>query len=818
MWKINALVAWRNIRRHKAFTLINILGLSLGMAACLLLLQFVVFEWSFDRFHEKSDQIYRVVNERLKEGKRVQIGAITYPRVGHALKENYPEVIDHTRMIWASRGIIRNEDQIVAVEESLWTDEHFFEIFSFPVLVGDPALLKEKYKLIFTVSEAERVFGVSRDQISSLIGKRIELDRDGSPYEIIAVMEDPPANSQFQFNMVGSFPTLSVEWGPEVETSWTWSDFYHYVELEPGTSLTAFNEKMPAFSQQYFKGTEVTGSEERFWLQPLTDIRLKSPGFEYEIVETGNYTIVMSMLVIALLIILIAWINYINLATVRAFERAKEVGVRKVLGASKSELIRQFLLEALGLNLLSLMVALVLVEVSMPFFQDLMGIEGNLKGLLGAYEGLSFVPYLLVGLLLAGILLSGIYPAFVLSTYRTINVIKGKFSSTKQGASLRKVLVTFQFTASLGFIAATIIAYQQVQFALNKDLGISIDKKLIIRGPELTEFDSTYIDKMDIFRQKAQQYPQVEQVASSFRIPSQRLGRTFSVRRLGEDEKNGYTMSNMGIDHAFFETYEIDLVAGRYFKPTDHNLAYNKIDKVVLNESAIETLGFEDPAAAIGQKIKFWRDQPWEIVGVVNDFHQESLRSPIESMFFVPLYNPGGYLSIKVDDEKIDQTIAQLQSVYQGMFPNNAFDYFFLADEYQSQYSADSNFGKILGFFSIIALGIACLGLFGLISFAAILRSKELGIRKILGASVNHLMMLLTKDFALLLLIALVLAVPITSYGINQWLSGFAYHIHIQWWVFLLAGLAVAIIGAAAVGYRSFRAATLNPVDTLRQE
>lgn len=817
MFKNYLLTAWRNLMRRKLFSLINIFGLAIGLTTCLVLLKYVVFEQSFDRFHEKGDRIYRVVNERLTKGGKTQLGTITYAPVGPTLQKDYPEVERYTRMQPWGRVLLQNNNEIFPVEDCLLVDEYFLSMFTFPFLAGDlETALKEKFSIILTQSEADRIFGVGDGDYSRVLDKTLKLDRIEQPFRVTGVCQDLPQNSLLNFNVLLSFNTLTALGNSNLENNWTWSDFHHFVELQPGANAEELEAKLAAFSDRYFKGDEVTGGIEKFYLQPLFKAHLHSANFEYELGQVGNNTIVWALLIVGLMVLIIAWVNYINLSTVRAFERAKEVGIRKVLGSSRGQLVWQFMAEAFVFNGISLGIALILNEIISPYFNQVLGVDFTWASLM---NGGIWITYYWLGLLLVfllGVFFSGVYPAFIMSAYQTLTVLQGKFKNSQKGNILRKFLVGFQFAASIAFIAGTFVAYQQIKYLQEKDLGLDIQETLVIRSPELSNFDSTYIERTTNLKEQLLQNSQIKSVATSTRLPGDRLGRTFDLCRLGAPEEEQYMTSTFGIDYNFIENYDISLLAGRNFKATDHSPEFAKINTVLVNESAVELLGFEKLEEALGQKVVFWGEKQWEIIGVVSDFHQESLHAAIESIVFQPFYSTNGYISLKIAKDDIEETIAKVGEVYASFFPNNAFDYFFLDDRYNRQYQADFSFGKLLAFLAALAILIACLGLFGLISFAAVLRAKEIGVRKVLGASVMQLFALLTKDFARLLGISLLIAIPITYYSIQQWLNGFVYRIEVHWSVFILASLVVLVIALASVGFRSYLAASRNPVESLR--
>lgn len=817
MYKNYLTIAIRYFFRKKTHSLINIFGLAVGVAACLLIMQYVSFELSFDQFHSNGENIYRVVNHRFQNNKLIQKGTITYPTVGPAMYKDFPEVQSYTRLFPLGRNLARLEPNVYEIENSYYADTNFLPLFTFPLIVGNPkTALQNEYSVVLSQSEADRLFGSRESGYGELLGQTLFLDQHERPYEITGVCRDVPSNSLLQFDMLVSYQTFINRTDKQADISWTWSDFHHFLELDPDADPDALEAKFPAFSDRYFKGDEVSGSEEVFFLQPLKDAHLYSD-LEYEIGRTSNGRLVWALLIVAGLILVIAWLNYINLSTARAMERAKEVGVRKVLGSTKGQLIQQFFTESALLNLLGLILAVFLIELSLPLFRSILDVDLSWKLLLGQGFGGAKLPLMLIGLFLLGVFISGAYPALVLSKTKIASILKGRFHSNRQNIISGKSLVIFQFTISMVFIAGTILVYQQIQFMRHKNLGINIDHTLVVRGPELTPWDSTFILRVNSFKEELERHPGVKGVTTSYRLPGDRLGRLFDLSREGMDEGQNRTASFMGVDYEWLEQYAAKLLSGRHFRSGDHHVEWEKLDKILLNQSAVELLDFASPETALNQKVRFW-DRTWEVVGVVDNFHQESLRVPIEPIIFFPAYGTNNYLSIKIDPEKTESVLALAENAYGKTFPGNAFRHFYLDERYDRQYMADYSFGKILAFFTFLAIAVACLGLFGLISYASLLRAKELGVRKILGASPTNLFVLLTKDFAILIGIAFVIAIPVALFSMRRWLENFAYHVDIQWWVFVLAGLATILIALISVGYQSAKAALENPVEALKYE
>lgn len=813
-------ITLRNLIKNKTQTLILISGLTMGMATCILLLQYVSYELSFDNFHENKENIYRVINQRYQNGTSVQKGTITYPTIGPTMKEEYPEIKNATRIAFSSDIMLTKDDRVEPIEPGLWVDEHFFEIFDFELLAGDPlTLLDEPRELVLTRQLADRYFPAAKGNYEAIIGKELGIDRYFDNFKVVGICEDIPANSHLQFEMLLSYASCIQYWGEGADNSWNWSDFYHYIELEPKADVAALETKFLDFSKRYFKKGEVSGGEEVFTLQALSDAHLYSADLEYEIGQTANGTAVWSLSIIAFFILFLAWINYVNLSSVRAIERSKEVGVRKVVGASRGQLIGQFLTEAFLTNLISLSLALIVVDLLTPWFATNFGIE---KTALGFFSGAHFNLYLFLGLgslIVMGVLISGAYPAWLLSSTRMSGVLKGVFMKDVKGAWLRKGLVVFQFTMSIALITGAYLVARQINFMSKQDLGINIEEIMIINSPEMTIPDSSFISRMDAFKAALVDIAGVEHATTSNRAPGERMGRAFNIRTKNADPGRPTLSSNVvNVDYTYAETYGIEPIAGRYFRSTDHSVNLGAVDKIVLNETAANMLGYTDIEMAIGASINMY-DRDWQIVGVVPDFHQRSLHHAIEPIIFLPFYGTSNLLSLKVTKgQELDRVISAVKSTYAAFFPGNTFQHSFLDERFQRLYEADFRFGNILSFFTLLTILIACLGLFGLASYMTFLRTKEIGVRKVLGASVAGIVALLSKDFLKLVVIAILLSSPIAYFVLDQWLEGFAYQIEIQWWVFLLAGGLALGLAFLTVGFQSLKAALHHPADSLRNE
>ena len=811
--------AWRNLKKNKVFSIINIAGLAIGMAACLLILQYVNFELSYDQFNKNVNDLYRVYNDRYQNGKLVQHGTITYSAIGKAMQDDYPEIINHARVEPFGKTIISASDKKFDEQETIAVDNSFLTMFSYSLIAGDErTALKEPYTAILTQTAAKRYFGVRDNDFSSLPGKAIMMGKDSTPYKITGICKDVPENSHLQFDILVSYVTMLAGKNPykEADYDFTDSDFWHYIQLRRGTDYKMLQAKFEAFSQRHFQGNKISGSVEKFYLQPLAKAHLYSD-FEYEIGKTGSATVVWGLLVIALFIIIIAWVNYINLSTAKSVERAKEVGVRKVTGATKTQLIRQFLTESFLINIFSLVLAFLLIVILQSSFNALVQHKLSVAFLFQkGFNGYSITIGFLA-LLLAGIFVSGFYPAFVLSSFKPILVLKGKFSGSKRGIVLRKGLVVGQFAITVALIIGSIVVYRQIRYMTGQELGMNIDQMLIIKPPVLSSFDSAFIITENSFKNEVKQIANVKGITTSNRIAGDEMGRAFNVHRYDDNSGNNFTARNMGADYDFINVYGIKILAGRNFSSLDYNAEYNKLHNILINASAVKLLGFTSNENAIGKSIMMF-NKKWDIIGVINDYHQKSLRYPLEPIILQPFYGTNNPFSIKVNTTDLASTINAIKTKYASFFPGSLFNYYFLDEKFNAQYKNEQLFGKAFSVFAAFAIFIACLGLLGLSLFATTQRVKEIGVRKVLGASVSNIVLLLSKDFIRLVIIAFVIAAPLAYYIMSVWLQDFAYRINIAWWIYAVAGLLAVAIALITISFQAIKAALSNPVKSLRTE
>lgn len=796
------LTALRAITNRKGFTVLNVSGLAIGIAASMLILQYVKDELSYDQFHEKGDRIYRVEFDAYRNGVQIFKCATAFPKVGPMMKSDFPEVEDVTRLYLRYGGaVVRYEDISIKEQNLFQAEQNFFSIFSYPLIEG-VAKLDQPNTAVIEQNTARKYFGAE-----SPVGKRIKLGSQ-EEYEITGVMVSPP-NSHLQFSLLLSYPTLVRINGESFNNAWGWYDFYNYALLRPGADPKALEAKFPAFIDKYGSNNNAGKESDRtkFVLQPLRDIHLYSDLIQ-EAGVNGNGRTVYFLMIIAFFILVIAWINYINLSTAQAAERAKEVGIRKSIGAYKQQLVGQFVSEAFLVNLGAALLGLALMFASVPLFNELTGKHLTLS----VFEDKT-VWISLASLFLIGSLLSGLYPAFVLSSYQPARVLKGSMKGTREGLFLRKGLVVTQFVASVALIAGTMIVYDQLKYMQNQDLGINIDQTVVINAPDVIDYDSLYGNYLEVYRNALANHPDVKNFTATSEVPGNLIFWTNGSQRIGDDNSQRNQMYIMGVDYDFFNTFQNKFLAGRGF---GHEFTGDSAS-VILNRKAVEIFNFKTPENAIGQRIRVGGDT-LNIVGVVENYHQEGLKQDFRPTSFLLRQDARSYFCVKLSTQRLDQAMAFMKEQYNKVFPNNPFDYFFLDSFFNRQYKNELQFGSVFGFFSILAIFVACLGLFGLASFTASQRTKEIGIRKVLGSTVPNIFFLLSKDFLRLVFIANVIAVPVVWLLMDRWLSSFAFRISIGAGVFLIAAVITSFIALATVSYQSISAAVANPVRSLRYE
>lgn len=799
----------RAFAKNKIYSVLNILGLALGIAACLFILQYVSYERSYDKFHENYADLYRVRYQVLRGGELKIDCAAAVPRVGPFMKEKMPEVLDFARVYPFSSVVTYGEVKYRETRMHM-TDPAFLKIFSFPLIKGNKEdALVDPNTVVITEDVAKKYFGQEEP-----IGKILKFGNDDL-MKVTGVAANVPANSHFKFDFLVSYATLNNQTRDEngnaaSETAWGWYDFNTYVLLQPGTDPLAFEQKFEAaLWEERGEDFEKFNSESRFPLQPIGDIHLYSKLLQESLPdEQGDGKAVAFLTMIAIFILIIAWINYINLSTARSTERANEVGVRKTLGASKRNLIYQFLTEAFILNLVALAIAMIIVIAGIGYFNALTESDLDLSFLRDTTFWLG-----MGAILFAGSVIAGLYPAFILSSFNPVSVLKGKFSSQQAGQSLRRALVVFQFAASVTLIASTIIVYQQLSYMRQLDLGFNLTETMVVKGPDIFQEDSLFISTKEAFVNELLKNHLIEKASSSSNVPGDEIFWTNGIKRVEESEDKFQVIYNVGVDYSYFDTYDIDFIDGR-----NYGKEYSTdTGAIILNESAIRSLGFTSPESALGEKVTFW-GRPKTIIGVVDDYHQMSAKAIVSPIAFPLVQRAASFVTLKLTGENYQSVLADVQRIYEQFFPGNPFEYFFLDDFFNRQYQNDYKFSRVFTLFAVFAILVACLGLFGLSSFNALKRTKEIGVRKVLGASVSSIVQLLSREFIFLVIISNLIAWPIIYFLMSSWLKNFAERIAIGIPVFFVAGLIVLVIALVTVSYKTIATARSNPVKAIRYE
>jgi putative ABC transport system permease protein len=807
-------LAFRNLSKRKGYSLLNIAGLAIGIACSVLIFQYVAYERSFDSFPKQANHIVRLRLDSYQQGRLSWKSATVYAAFGPTMKRDFPEVENFCRLHDADMLLSNDEKNVKFSEQKgYYADSSFLSMFNVQLIEGNPkTALEGPNKLLLSESTARKYFGQEDPMGKKLVFRDPAFTRT---MEVSGVFKEYPANSHLIIHHLASFATLASIVRQEgdttnaTETSWGWYDFYTYLQLRPGVDLKKFESKFPAFCNHYINSSDWAKTSHvvaEIHALPLRDIHLYS-NYNQEAEVNGNGQSVSFLFLIAFLILAIAWINYINLATARSLERAREVGVRKVAGAVRRNLIAQFMIESFLLNVVALLVAAAIVFLLTPWFNKLTGDTGRADLLTASKYWLLFA-----ALFIGGSILSGLYPAFVLSGFKPVSVLKGLFKNSAGGYLLRKGLIITQFATSVVLIAGTIIVFQQVSFMRKQNLGVNINQTLVLDGAGSVP-DSLYQNIYQPFKTALLQMPGVQTVAPSTTIMGKEVYWTNSSRRLGTDMKGSVTLYNLGVDYDFVPSFDIQLKAGRNFSkdfPTDKKA-------VMLNEEAAKLLGFEDFKKAINEKF-FSAGDTVTLVGIVSDYHHQGLQKAIDPMIFRLRPNARDAYSLKIKTSDVQGTITAVQKAWSKFFPADPFNYYFLDELFDQQYKADQRFGKIFGLFAFLAIIIACFGLLGLSAYNVLQRTKEIGIRKVLGASVQNVLYILSRDFIVLVLVAFLIAVPVTWWVMYRWLQDFAYRINIQPWVFGVAGLLAVLIALLTISFQALKAAIANPVKSLRTE
>jgi putative ABC transport system permease protein len=790
-------IAWRNIRKQKFYSFINILGLTIGMTCCFLIFMYVKFEFSYDDFHEKKDQIYRLTTD-VKTPTEVIEADITSAPMGPALKEDYPEVSAAVR-VYFPKMLVNVGDSKYQEDKIALADSTFFDVFTFPLLVGNTkTALSEPFSVVLTESKARKYFGSV-----NAVGKSIQIGGRKYTMKVTGVMKDVPENSQMPFDMMFSLSTNKAL-GEDLNNSWGNFGAMTYLLLGKGVDARKLEKKLPAFMERHV-GEQMKKNKMYYTLhlEPLKDVYMYSKRKGANLVS-GSVVNVYIFSFVAVFIMLIAVVNFVNLATARATERAKEVGVRKAVGAYEAQLTLQFLCETMLLSMFAFLLSAILCQLLLPSFNLLAGKEIAINIFKTGIIGLFLLMAVAVGLL------AGIYPALVLSAYKPVVVLKGAFSSSNKGLLLRKGLVVFQFVITIVLIAGVIIIYNQLLYMQSSDPGFKKDQQLIVEFNGIDDMQQRWRE----IKQQVASVPGVTGCSFSSSIPGKFHNSAYSSMELKNGEMQASNINLYFVDYDFLKQYGVKLVAGRGFS---EEMGTDSTQAMVVNEAVVASLGYSKPEDILGKKFSQW-GRDGTIIGVIKNFNYHSLREEIAPLTM--RIEPGAFtpMTMTVNPANLKKVLAGVEAVYNRYVPEGRFDYFFLDETFDKQYRAEYRFGRLVLTFTLLAIFLATLGLLGLISYIVIQRTKEIGIRKVLGASVGSILFLLSSDFLKLVLIALLVATPLAWYLMYQWLKDFAYRIDIQWWVFLLAGGVAVILALVTVYVQTVKTALTSPVKSLRSE
>lgn len=800
-------VALRNLVRYKIYSFINVLGLTIGIASCVLILLYVKYELSYDKHHEKSDQIYRLTREWFNSdgSSSLHLGHVA-PPIAPLIKNDFPNVLQAVRLRDVGSTLMEYNGKFFQESQFLFADPEVFEVFTFTFLQGDPkTALSEPNNIIIASRTAKKYFDEEDPFNKTLVtqtpnGNNIDL-------KITGVIEEIPDNSHYHFDMLGSMKALELMMGEREFRSWGSNNYATYLLFPKGYDVNEFKNAIPEFIGKHHPNGERAIGRTTLHLQKLTDIHLHSH-LDSEMEANGNIIYVYIFAAIAFFLLLIACINFMNLATARAASRAREVGLRKVVGAEKRQLIKQFIGESIILAFIALFLAILVVFLTLPEFNKFVNkdLDFNL------FNNLGLIFSLIIIALFTG-LVSGSYPAFYLSRFQPSRVLQSNQQTSSGKSVLRKTLVVFQFATSIILIIGMGVVSDQLQYCQDKNLGIDKENILILPA------SSMMIQRYSSFQNQLVQHPNIISVSASKRVPSGRLLDSSGARLLKEDgtEPLDFRIANVRVSMDFIDTYRIELAAGRNFStvfPTDSMEAF------ILNETAVTKIGWKSADEAVGQPFGYDRRRG-RIIGVVKDFHYESLHEPVTPI--VLMISPGSFNSISVrykpqNAEDITSVLNFLQNKWQEYRPNYPFTYSFLDENYNQLYLGEKKLSQIFGVFSVIAIFIACLGLFGLASYSAEQKTKEIGIRKVMGANVRNIVFLLSKEFAVLVIIATLVSWPVAYLIMTRWLENFAYRVNLQLLTFFIAALTAFLIAFITVSYQAIKAAIANPIKSLRYE
>jgi len=805
MYRLFLKIATRYLLKNKLYSFINIFGLAIGVASFVMIMLYVNYERSYDTF-EGSENVYRVFMDYLEGGEYVPGDANAYIVSGPTLKEEFPEISDFVRIRRVKGLVLLHDNTVFDDNTGALADPSYFDIFARSLKEGDlRTALNEPYSMVLSTSLAKKIFGSENP-----IGKTIEIAADGNtPFKVTGVMEGDVQNTHIKNDFLVSFKTFYT-W-PVFERDWkyTWNqnEYFTYLKVAENTDFDLLNQKVMNLDPEGLHN-------ERHHLESIGDIHLNS-NKPYEAEANGSADSVRLLAIIAFITILLSWMNYINLSTSKSLERAKEIGIRKVVGARRPQLIVQSLLESALLNFIAIVLAIAAVYLILPFFNRFVGQDFQLDS--EQLHGL--LPYF--AFILLGGLLSAFYPAFVLSKYKAVTVLKGKLRTSTNGLNLRRGLIIGQFLVTIALLTGAFVANKQIRFLENRPIGADLDLLVALNGQILNrEKDTLLKSDFGTLVNELKRTPYVKDAVLAQTYPgddfsnlNSNIGLTFSDGRIDTTR----VWYNYTVQPDYFKVIGMEFAAGNAFRQTSTEKSHN----IVINEKMAHLMGVSDMESLIGKTMKFF-DADFKISGVVKDYHHFGLKTPIEPMVITHNKSIGNVL-VKLDQPAATMTgtteaLEQLNKTWHQVFPESTYNYTFLDQNFEVQYKEDKKFASAFQIFTILAILIASMGLFGLTSYTCIQRRKEIGIRKVNGATITQILKLLNKDFVKWVGLAFLIAVPISWYAMSKWLEGFAYKTEMSWWIFALAGLAALFIALVTVSWQSFRAATSNPVDALRDE
>lgn len=795
-------IAFRSLLKNKVYAFLNIFGLTIGITCSFLIYLYVQDELTYDGQHVNADNIYRVACEYyLPNDAGTEKWAVMSDWVGQFFVKDYPEILEAVRFRKNQNVVVEKPESVQKYYENIvFGDSNVFKVFNFPLDIGDESsALKEPYTAVISKATAEKYFG-SLDPI----GQVLKLPDYDLQLTVTGVLANIPSNSHLKFDFLVSYETLRVT-NRTAQNNWWNFNTHTYLRVAPGVDPVELENKIKRISAEYILDQEEgSGYKQEYYLTPLRDIHLKSH-FRSEFSSGGNLNNVRIFSIVGLFILLIACINFMNLATARSVKRAKEVGVRKVVGAVKKHLVVQFLNESIFMALLAMALSVGMILLFLPTLNAFT----EKQMVFNPIEDPQLALILLAISIVVGVL-AGSYPALVLSSFKPVETLKGSFQTSSRGALLRKGLVVTQFVISIALIISTLVVFQQLNYMRNLELGFEKDRMIYIP----TRFGAGTAEKFKVLKDELNQFSEVKGASLSSNVPGVELGN--NVVRLGWDQSADWSdMRFIAVDHDFVELYGLKMAAGRDF---DKQYPSDELEGFVLNESGVQRLGFASNEEAIGAQLA-WQNRQGKVIGVVKDFYFMSVQNQVEPFIMVMLSTrTPGYLSVNVETANFNSVIDRIKSSYTEVMPNRIFEYYFLDQDFDEQYRAEAKFSQTFSAFSVIAILVACLGLYGLAAYTAEQKVKEIGVRKVLGASVGGIVVLLSNDFLKLIAISFVLAAPAAYFAMDTWLKGFAERIGIGADVFILGiGLAIAIT-MLTVSYQSIKAARANPIKSLRYE